>query len=123
MASPSEEKYLEEIYNKVLEKEFTSVTEIASSLNVNRSSVTKMVRKLSDEEYLHSQRYGKIRMTEKGLEKGMELALNHKVLEEFFQLIDLEEEQIHREISNIEYYISGNAVAKIKDFIKKEKGE
>ncbi|PLR95523.1 metal-dependent transcriptional regulator [Bacillus sp. T33-2] len=123
MASPSAEKYLEEIYNILQDREFTSVTEIARSLNVSLSSVTKMVQKLNKEKYLHYQRYGKIRMTEKGKAKGKELALNHKILEEFFRLIDLEAEQIDREITNIEYYISGNAVSKIKNFIKKEKGQ
>ena len=121
MASPSAEKYLEEIYNILQNKEFTSVSEIARSLNVTLSSVTKMVQKLSKEKFLHYQRYGKIRMTEKGKAKGKELALNHKILEEFFHLIDLEAEQINREITNIEYYISGNAISKIKKFIQKEK--
>lgn len=121
MASPSAEKYLEEIYNILQNKEFTSVTEIARSLNVTLSSVTKMVQKLSDEKFLHYQRYGKIRMTEKGRAKGKELARNHKILEEFFHLINLEAEQIDREVTNVEYYISGNAVSKIKEFIQKEK--
>lgn len=123
MASPSAEKYLEEIYYAVSIKGFTSVTEVARSLNVSLSSVTKMVQKLNEEEYLQYHRYGKIHMTKKGLEKGKKLALNHKILEEFFQLIDLEEEQIHSEIANIEYYISSNAVSKIKDFIDKEKDD
>ncbi|PAE33311.1 iron dependent repressor, metal binding and dimerization domain protein [Bacillus sp. 7884-1] len=121
MASPSAEKYLEEIYNVVFKNGYTSVTEIATSVNVSSSSVTKMVRKLSKEKYLIYQRYGKIRMTETGTEKGKKLAYNHQILEEFFQLIDLDEEKIPHEIANIEYYISANAISKIKDFINKEK--
>lgn len=121
MASPGAEKYLEEIYHAVLIKGHASVTEIAKSMNVSLSSVTKMVRKLSEEDYLHYQRYGKIRMTNKGFEAGKNLASNHKILEQFFQLIELEENQIHQEIKNIEHYISGYTVSKIKNFIENEK--
>ncbi|PLR78504.1 transcriptional regulator MntR [Bacillus sp. V3-13] len=123
MASPSEEKYLEEIYYAVLKNGYTSVTEMAISLNVSVSSVTKMVQKLSKEGYLYYKRYEKIRMTEKGLLKGETLAYNHQILEEFFHLIELDKDQIPQEVANIEYHISGNAVSKIRDFISKEKYE
>jgi Mn-dependent DtxR family transcriptional regulator len=121
MASPREEKYLEEIYYAVQRTGYTSVTEIALSLNVSLPSVSKMVQKLSKNEYLLYKPYGKISMTKKGLSQGEKLAYHHQVLEDFFQLIELNQEQIPQEIANIEYRISENAVSKIKDFLKKEK--
>lgn len=80
MASPCKEKYLEKIYYDVVKQGYSSVTDSAISLNVSVSSVTKMVRKLSDEEYLEYKRYGKIRMTEIGMIKGEKLAYDYQVL-------------------------------------------
>lgn len=118
MASPREEKYLEEIYYAVQKNGYTSVTEMGLSLNVSLSSVTKMVQKLSNSEYLDYKPYGKIRMTEKGLLLGEKLANHHQILEDFFQLIELNTEEIPQEIANIEYHISEMAISKIKEYLQ-----
>jgi DtxR family transcriptional regulator, Mn-dependent transcriptional regulator len=117
MASPRNEKYLEKIYYDVVKQGYSSVTDIAISLNVSVSSVTKMVRKLSDEEYLEYKRYGKIQMTEKGMIKGEKLAYDYQVLEAFFQLIGMDQKHIPHEISCIKYHLSGNAIAKIRTYM------
>jgi Mn-dependent DtxR family transcriptional regulator len=122
MVSPGEERYLETIYYDVIENGYSSVSEIASSLKVSVSSVTKMVQKLGNEEYLDYKRYGKIRMTEKGLAIGERLANNHKVLEEFYRKLGFtNEEEIYEEISTIEYHMSERTIAEIREFLDKDK--
>ena len=48
MLTSSMEDYLEKIYELMKEKGYARVSDIASSLSVQPSSVTKMIQKLDD---------------------------------------------------------------------------
>ncbi|MBM7704370.1 metal-dependent transcriptional regulator [Metabacillus iocasae] len=117
MVSPSEERYLEEIYYHVLEHGYARISYIAKSLNVAVPSASKMAGRLSRQGLLDYEPYGMIHLTKKGFAIGRELERNHKVLENFFRLIQLKEELIEQEVKNIEHHISSEAVGKIKDFM------
>ncbi|WP_113929435.1 iron dependent repressor, metal binding and dimerization domain protein [Bacillus sp. P14.5] len=118
MASPSEEKYLEEIYYSVLENGYARISLVAKSLGVGVSSVSKMAGRLAQDGFIDYKPYGIIALTPKGMEKGRELENNHKVLEEFFQLIELEESLIQQEVMNIQYHLSNEALKKIEKHVK-----
>ena len=66
MATPSMEDYIEQIYLLIEEKGYARVSDIAENLNVHPSSVTKMVQKLDQEEYLIYEKYRGLILTEKG---------------------------------------------------------
>jgi DtxR family transcriptional regulator, Mn-dependent transcriptional regulator len=117
MASPNEEKFLIEIYHEVRNQGYARVSHLAKSLNVSVSSSSKMIGKLNREELINYQRYGIITLTAYGLSKGKKLASNHQILVQFFRFIGFEEEKIEREVNNIEYYISSDAIDKIKQLL------
>jgi Mn-dependent DtxR family transcriptional regulator len=52
MPTPSMEDYLEQIYSLIENKGYARVSEIAETLDVHPSSVTKMVQKLDEKKYL-----------------------------------------------------------------------
>jgi DtxR family transcriptional regulator, Mn-dependent transcriptional regulator len=120
VASPSEEKYLEEIYYAVLENGYARISQVAKSLGVGVSSVSKMARKLTEEGFLDYKPYGIISLTKTGMEKGEELENNHKVLEDFFRLINLEETLIQQEVISIKHHLSWEAMCKIKKYIQNQ---
>lgn len=120
MPSPSEEKYLEEIYYAVLENGYARISLVAKSLKVGVSSVSKMAGRLAQEGFIDYKPYGIIALTQKGMEKGRELESNHKILEEFFRLVELEETLIQQEVMNIEHHLSNEALKKIEIHVKEK---
>ncbi|QFT87417.1 Transcriptional regulator MntR [Bacillus sp. THAF10] len=118
VVSPSEERYLEEIYYQVLENGYARISHIAKSLNVGVPSASRMAGRLSSQGYLDYEPYGIINLTKKGFAIGRELERNHKVLENFFRLVKLEEALIQQEVKNIEHHISSEAVGKIKAYLE-----
>lgn len=122
MTSPSKEKYLIEIYHSISEQGYARVSQLANSLNVSVSSVSKMIGKLYREELIHYQPYGVITLTEIGLIKGIKLTSNHQILVQFFRYIGFEEDKIEDEVTNIESYISSDAIEKIKQVLVEKIG-
>lgn len=122
MTSPSKEKYLIEIYHSISEQGYARVSQLANSLNVSVSSVSKMIGKLYREELIHYQPYGVITLTEIGLYKGLKLTSNHQILVQFFRYIGFEEDKIEDEVTNIESYISSDAIEKIKQVLVEKIG-
>ncbi|MFC3882498.1 iron dependent repressor, metal binding and dimerization domain protein [Bacillus songklensis] len=117
MRTSSEEKYLEEIYKAVNQRGYARVSDVAQSLDVSVSSVSKMVRKLAGYQLVEHERYQYIKMTEKGILVGKQLVLKHQILATFFQMIGLEKEEVEEEVNKIEHYISWSTIGKIHDFI------
>jgi DtxR family transcriptional regulator, Mn-dependent transcriptional regulator len=110
----SMEDYLEMIYRLSLEDGYIRVNQLADQLNVQASSVTKVVQKLTSLGLLDYQKYGLIQLTEKGKAKGSFLLNRHMVIENFLRIIGVEDESILRDTEMIEHHLSTNAVQKIK---------
>ncbi len=66
MPTPSMEDYLERIYQLIESKGYARVSDIAETLEVHPSSVTKMVQKLDKQEYLVYEKYRGLILTAKG---------------------------------------------------------
>jgi len=118
MATPSMEDYLEKIYKLTVKKGYARVTDVAEQLNVNPSSVTKMIQKLDYNAYLFYEKYRGFSLTEEGLKLGERLAKRHKLLEDFLRLIGVEEENIYKDVEGIEHYLSKNSVLCIEKLVK-----
>lgn len=83
----SMEDYLEMIYRHSLEKGYVRINTISELLNVQASSATKMVQKLSDFGMVHYKKYGIILLTEVGTEIGQFLLQRHQIIESFLKLL------------------------------------
>lgn len=89
LLSPSEEDYIEMIYRLSRKKGFTRVSILASALNVQPPSVTKMVQKFADIKLVKYEKYGAIRLEPLGKEIGKNLLDRHNLVEEFLELINV----------------------------------
>lgn len=116
MRTASEEKYLEVIYRAASSEGYTRVTDIAQSLNVGVSSVTKMIRKLAEYHLVHFKRYREIKLTEQGVLEAKKLIVRQEVLSSFMGNIGVNKEDIKREVSMVEHYISENVLKKMELF-------
>ena len=118
MATPGMEDYLEQIYIHIKKSGVARASDIAESLDVLPSSVTKMVQRLDREGYVYYERYKGLELTEKGLEFGKKLLKRHRILEEFLRIIGVKEDNIYGDVEGIEHHLSWNAIDRITDLVE-----
>lgn len=118
MATPGMEDYLEQIYLHIQRSGVARASDIADSLDVLPSSVTKMVQRLDREGYVYYERYKGIELTEEGLKFGRKLVKRHDILEEFLRIIGVQEEKIYGDVEGIEHHLSWNAIDRITDLVE-----
>lgn len=116
--TPSMEDYLEMIYRSHLREGYTRTGHLAARLNVQASSVTKTVQKLNGLGLLNYEKYGLIKLTEKGKRLGSFLLKRHILIESFLKLIGVKEPYALQDTEMIEHHLSLNAFHKIKQLYK-----
>lgn len=112
------EDYLEQIYIHIKKSGVARASDIAESLDVLPSSVTKMVQRLDREGYVYYERYKGLELTEKGLDFGKKLLKRHRILEEFLRIIGVKEDNIYDDVEGIEHHLSWNAIDRITDLVE-----
>jgi Mn-dependent DtxR family transcriptional regulator len=118
MPTPSMEDYIEQIYYLIETKGYARVSDIAEALEVHPSSVTKMVQKLDKDDYVNYERYRGFVLTAKGKKIGERLLYRHDLLEDFLEIIGVEEENIYHDVEGIEHHLSWNSIDRIGDVVK-----
>ncbi len=103
--TPSMEDYLEMIFRLHQKNGYTSVNELAISLNVQPPSVTKMIKKLDKKSLLIYEKYGLIQLTDDGEKIGEFLIERHNTIKDFFILLGATE-NIQQNVETIEHHIS-----------------
>lgn len=117
LPTPSMEDYIEQIYNLIETKGYARVTDIAEALFVHPSSVTKMVQKLDKDNYVNYEKYRGFVLTDKGNKVGERLVFRHDLLEEFLEIIGVDDEKIYDDVEGIEHHLSWNAIDRIADLV------
>ncbi len=117
MPTPSMEDYIEQIYNLIETKGYARVSDLAEALEVHPSSVTKMVQKLDKDNYLDYEKYRGFVLTDKGKKIGERLVFRHELLEQFLEIIGVEEERIYDDVEGIEHHLSWNSIDRIADLV------
>lgn len=82
------EDYLEMICRLSRETGFVRVHQLAETLHVKPSSVTKMAKQLQQQGLIEYQPYGYIRLTGEGAAEGEYLLYRHNVLLRFLRLVN-----------------------------------
>lgn len=112
----SMEDYLEMIYRLSSNIGFTRIHDLASALNVQPPSATKMVQKLSEMNFVDYEKYGIIILTEEGKNKGAFLMHRHNVVEGFLKILGISKE-ILEQTEKIEHTVNQNTLKCLEDFI------
>ena len=81
------EDYLEKIYMAIEQKGYVRSIDIATSLDVLPSSVTKMMQKLDEADLGIYEKYRGFTLTGKGKKLAKKLVERHQMLEDFFKMI------------------------------------
>ena len=112
--SRSEEDYLEVIYILSQEKGYARVGEIAKALDVKPPSVTQMVRKLGEKGLVSFERYGKVELTEEGLEVARRVMKRHALLKDFLMALGLDEGVAEEDACAMEHVLHEETVEVFK---------
>jgi Mn-dependent DtxR family transcriptional regulator len=104
--SESTEDHLERIHDLIQSKGYARVSDIAQSLNLSRSTVSNMVRRLAGRGFLNYERYRGFTLTEEGWAVARHIKERHQMLTELLQMLDLEKETIDAEVEDIEHHLT-----------------
>lgn len=105
MLTASMEDYLEMFYRIVVKQSYIRPVDLSKAVQVRPSSVTRMIQKLDEAEFITYQKYRNIALTEKGLRYGRFLVWRDETLKEFLHLVK-SNTAVAEQVEGIEHYIT-----------------
>jgi len=105
--SVSQEDYLKAIWEMLEEEESPISARVAEQLGVTPPAVTAALKRMMRDDYLRTDRNGRIRLTAKGRGIAQHLALRHQLAEKLLtEIIGLDWAKAHEEAERLEHAIS-----------------
>lgn len=113
------EDYLEAIYEIEIAEHEARVKDIAKKLDINPASVTEILYKMQDFGLAEHERYGKVRLTEKGQSIAKKIYERHKVIVAFLaDILGVDQKQAEADSCKIEHSVSDKTMGKLVKFIE-----
>ncbi|MCL2157613.1 MAG: metal-dependent transcriptional regulator [Methanobrevibacter sp.] len=104
------EEYLEVLYRYGNKKNHVSTTTISKQLKIAPASVTQMLKKLEDLEYIKYIPYKGAILTDEGTKIAQKITRKHRILERFLSdVLKIKKENIHIQACNMEHSLSDEA--------------
>ncbi len=102
--TPAMEDYLEMICRIMRVNSRVKVGDLSKRLHVKPSSVTKMLQQLNRADYIHTEKYGDISLTEKGRTTGEYLLYRHDVIHRFLCALNHSDNELEQ-VEKIEHFL------------------
>ena len=119
--SSSLEDYLEAIYLFAKKGNEVRAGQIATFLNVKKSSVTEALQNLSREKLINYKPYNPITLTELGKNAAENILRRHNIVKTFFRdILNLSDEEASNTACKIEHVITNNAFESIKKYMEEK---
>ena len=113
--SPTMEDYLEVIYQLCEEDGLARVKDIAFRLEVTNPTVVGAIKGLKQRKLVRQERYGYIRLTDRGQRLAAAVADRHKVVSDFLEnILGLDPETASKDACKIEHAISKETVHRLR---------
>ena len=115
----SEENYLKVIYHlSLVSPKGINTNAIAGMLNTKASSVTDMMKKLSDKELVAYQKYQGVSLTEKGFHSAKMIVRKHRLWEVFLvDKLNFSWDEVHEIAEELEHIKSEVLINKLDAFL------
>lgn len=111
------EDYLEVISELVELKGYATTLDISRYMNVSAPSVTKMLQRLDEDEYLKYEKYHGINLTQKGSSLAESIRQKHGILLEFFDILGIGHDTANQDAEGIEHYLNPKTIRQLRKFI------
>jgi len=116
--SAAMQDYLEEILNLSNRLETVRVTDIAERLNLTKASVSQALSQLREQGLIVQERYGPVKLTERGLYYGRVVRRRHRVLSSFLtEVLNLDFETAEKDACEMEHAVSSVTIERLVDFL------
>jgi DtxR family Mn-dependent transcriptional regulator len=119
MFSFSEENYLKAIFH--LQKKYSggvSTNALAEQMETKASSVTDMVKKLSDKELVKYKKYQGVKLSEKGKKTAVEVIRKHRLWEVFLvEKLKFSWDEVHDIAEQLEHIKSAKLTNELDNFL------
>lgn len=118
--SKSEEDYLKALFHLIIERreEEAGTTELAEHLDLSPASVSAMLKKLRTKQLVSYQKYGKLKLTEKGLAIATQLIRKHRLWETFLHKhMHFSWDEVHDVAEQLEHIRSEKLIRELDAFL------
>jgi DtxR family Mn-dependent transcriptional regulator len=119
MSSQAEENYLKAIFKlSGNEKRSVSTNSIAEELQTKPSSVSDMVKKLSEKDLIHYVKYQGVSLTKKGLSLAVHIVRKHRLWEVFLvDHLNFKWDEVHDIAEQLEHIKSPELASRLDAFL------
>ncbi len=111
------EDYLEIISELVELKGYATTLDISRYMQVSAPSVTKMLQRLDENEFLEYEKYHGINLTQKGNQIADTIRQKHGILLEFFEILGVGFETANQDAEGIEHHLNQKTIKQLRKFI------
>ncbi len=111
------EDYLEIISELVELKGYATTLDISRYMHVSAPSVTKMLQRLDENEFLEYEKYHGINLTQKGKQVADTIRQKHGILLEFFEILGVGFETATQDAEGIEHHLNPKTIKQLRKFI------
>jgi len=112
------EDYVELVYIIQKKKKRVHTNDVAFALHINPASVTEIFHKLSDEGYIHYEKYSGVTLTKKGKEIAMKTKKRHDTLKSFLMILGINEKIADEDACRIEHIVNPETMKKLRKFVE-----
>ncbi|WP_235297064.1 metal-dependent transcriptional regulator [Portibacter marinus] len=104
MPTQTKENYLKAIYYLQQRNKTATISELAEEMQVNKSTVTEMIKKLADRGWVDYQKYKPIRLSELGQVEAAQIIRKHRLTEMFLvDIMGFGWEEVHEIAEEVEH--------------------
>jgi DtxR family transcriptional regulator, Mn-dependent transcriptional regulator len=104
------EEYLETIYKLSQRDGDVKTSKISKDLGITQASVSEMLKKLDNMDYVQYSQYKGVKLTDKGLKAAQKVTRKHRLLERFLHdILKLKDNLLHDQACEMEHSLSDEA--------------
>lgn len=115
MTSESIENYLKAIYKLEDGEQWVTTGDLARRLGYSPPSVSRMVKKLSERDWVLHSPYQGVRLTDAGRRHALRIIRNHRILETYFaEVLGMPWERVDDEVERLEHVVSDELIDRME---------
>ncbi len=116
----TEENYLKAIYSiqTTNTSGVVSVNEIAERMQTKPATVTDMLRKLSEKQLVHYEKYKKLHLSDSGIQEALSILRKHRLWESFlYKKLNFSWDEVHEVAEQLEHIRSHKLTDRLDEFL------
>lgn len=119
MVTLSEENYLKTIYHlRTQDEDYVSTNSIADKIETKASSVTDMLRKLSEKHLVDYVKYRGVKLTTEGVKAAVKVIRKHRLWEVFLvNKLNFSWDEVHEVAEQLEHIKSKKLVSQLDEYL------